>query len=210
VLNRPPEPAKENRPQQAAHKHRQDMAEVSPISILRIIVHALSSCATQCQHCTTDHQANGQQHERPGCCRDGADPTKGEHRASNVGTATEPISPDADRRRPLVSVTLAGACGSLPGHLPAKSDSLVALNCRIISHAATPQTTIKRFHLRDRCANAPFFFVQHQKFTFHCVMELAEVRTADGMANGDAHIRTSFYEHPFINGEIDRSILFGS
>jgi hypothetical protein len=40
-------------------------------------------------------------------------------------------------------------------------------------------------------------------------MELAEVRTADGMANGDAHIRTSFYEHPFINGEIDRSILFG-
>ena len=40
-------------------------------------------------------------------------------------------------------------------------------------------------------------------------MELAEVRTADGMANGDAHIRTSFYEYPFINGEIDRSILFG-
>jgi hypothetical protein len=72
------------------------------------------------------------------------------------------------------------------------------------------KTTYKTdFHLCDRCANAPFFFVKRQKLAFHCVMELAEVRTADGVANGDAHIRTSFYEHPFINGEINRPIPFG-
>src|ERR1019366_3418074 len=40
------------------------------------------------------------------------------------------------------------------------------------------------------------------------LMHLAKIRSADGVANGDHHIRASFDQHAFIDGEVNRSILF--
>ena len=56
-------------------------------------------------------------------------------------------------------------------------------------------------HFRHRGANVALAFVQRQKLAFHRVMELAEVRPANCVADGDEHIRAGFDQHAFIDGE---------
>src|SRR5208282_2229456 len=64
------------------------------------------------------------------------------------------------------------------------------------------------FHFGNRGANVALAFVERQKLAFHRLMELAEIRSADGVANGDHHIRASFDQHAFIDGEVNRSVRF--
>src|SRR5208283_133312 len=64
------------------------------------------------------------------------------------------------------------------------------------------------FHFGNRGANVALAFVECQKLAFHRLMQLAKIRSADGMANGDHHIRARFDQHAFIDGEVNRSILF--
>src|ERR1039457_5493794 len=63
------------------------------------------------------------------------------------------------------------------------------------------------FHFGNCGANVALAFVERQKLAFHRLMQLAKIRSADGVANGDHHIRASFDQHAFIDGEVNRSIL---
>src|ERR1700690_1713340 len=64
------------------------------------------------------------------------------------------------------------------------------------------------FHFDDRSANVALAFVKRQKLTFHRFMELAEIRSADGVTHGDEHIRAGLDQHAFIDGEVNRSVFF--
>src|ERR1039458_1334096 len=64
------------------------------------------------------------------------------------------------------------------------------------------------FHFGNCAANVALAFVERQKLASHRLMQLAKIRSADGVANGDHHIRASFDQHAFIDGEVNRSILF--
>src|ERR1035441_9112672 len=64
------------------------------------------------------------------------------------------------------------------------------------------------FHFGNCGANVALAFVERQKLASHRLMQLAKIRSADGVANGDHHIRASFDQHAFIDGEVNRSILF--
>src|SRR5208282_215727 len=64
------------------------------------------------------------------------------------------------------------------------------------------------FHFGDRSANVALALVERQKLTFHRFMELAEIRSADGVTHGDEHIRAGLDQHAFIDGEVNRSVFF--
>src|ERR1035437_8326604 len=64
------------------------------------------------------------------------------------------------------------------------------------------------FHFGNCGANVALPFVERQKLAFHRLMQLAKISSADGVANGYHQIRASFDQHAFIDGEVNRSILF--
>src|ERR1017187_541843 len=60
------------------------------------------------------------------------------------------------------------------------------------------------FYLRDRVANIAFPVVDFQELALHRVIELSEIRSADGTTHGYRHLGACFDQHPFIYSDVSR------
>src|ERR1019366_2543268 len=177
---------------------------------------ALSCCATQCQalaqpmHNPATSSISVQE-RAPGWRRSNQRPSIAPR---SVGTATDqPISPDMPRpnqtpcfpsrctlslRAAFAATCLTNSGSSFEGRFVS---SPLMLKLRETDDKAA-------FHFGNCGANVALALVERQKLAFHRLMQLAKIRSADGVANGDHHIRASFDQHAFIDGEVNRSILF--
>src|ERR1035441_8488148 len=177
---------------------------------------ALSCCATQCQALAQPMHnpatSNMSVQERPpGWLRSSQRPSIAPR---SVGTATDqPISPDMPRPNQT-------PC--LPSRCTLSLRAAFAATCRTNSGSSFADWRVSSslmlklrepadkaaFHFGDRSANVALAFVERQKLAFHRFMELAEIRSADGVAHRDEHIRASLDQHAFIYGEVNRSVFF--
>src|SRR5208283_999024 len=111
-----------------------------------------------------------------------------------VGTATDqPTSPDIPR--PNQTLWLPSRCTlSLRAAFAATclTKAVSSLDGRFVTSSSMfklRESADKAFfHFGDRSSNTPLPFVNRQKFTFHRLMELAEVRSPDSVADGDEHV----------------------
>src|SRR5664279_1834593 len=132
----------------------------------------------------------------------------------SVGTATDqPISPDMPSpnqtpclpSRCTLSLRAAFAVTCRTNSVSPFADWPFSSSVMFKLHEPAYKTA---FHFGDRSANVALALVERQKLTFHRFMKLAEIRSADGVAHGDEHIRACLDQHAFIDGEVNRSVFF--
>src|SRR5580658_3106410 len=65
------------------------------------------------------------------------------------------------------------------------------------------------FNLGDRGTNASFLRVKREKFAFHRLAQLREIRSPYRAANRDEHIGAGFHQHTFVDREVNCSLVCG-
>ena len=62
-------------------------------------------------------------------------------------------------------------------------------------------------HLRNRTANISLLLVNLQELTLDSVLELLQIRSANGTAHGYRYLSTFLYQYSFVNRSIDCSVI---